>query len=79
MALGAEYFSRMDVFLTKYGNERGVFPWKIEKKKEHPIDFFDPKYNVVLTELTFFLPKMGMTWSDFSWKSEKNDMGKLCF
>ena len=34
-------FSRMDVFFTKYGNERGDFSVKIGKKG-HPINFFDP-------------------------------------
>ena len=64
----------MDVILTKYGHENSVFfrtffdknmgkrtvifPVKI---KRAPIDFFNPKYSVVFTELTFFRPNMGLS------------------
>lgn len=37
-------------------------------KKGHPKDFFDPEYNVVLTDFTFFLLKTGMTAGGFSCK-----------
>ena len=55
----------MDVFLTKYGHESNDFFVKY-RKKGHPIDFFVPYYSVVMTELTFFLPNMGMTEGGFS-------------
>ena len=40
--------------LTKCGHDSCDFFVKNRKKKGHPIDFFGPSYNVVLTELTFF-------------------------
>ena len=67
-------------FLTKYGHENSVFFWEwtffdkiwikelLFRKSRVSIDFFYPKYRVVLTELTFFRPNMGLSAVDFSWK-----------
>ena len=60
----------MDVFLTKYVHESRDFFVK-NWKKGHPIDFFGPSYSVVLTELTFFLPNMGLTAGSFRENFEK--------
>ena len=57
-------FWRRDVFLTKYGQESSDFFVKNGRKKGYSID-------VVLTELTFFLPNMGMTERGFSLKINK--------
>ena len=57
----------MDVFLTKYGHEsRDFFREKSGEKKGHPFDFFGLYCSAVLTEVTFFLPNMGMTAEGFS-------------
>ena len=47
-------FLRQWKFFDKNTGMRAVIsPWKIGKDG-HPINFLDPTYSVVLTELTFF-------------------------
>ena len=55
-------FLRMDVFDKIWVKEL------LFRKSRVSIDFFYPKYRVVLTELTFFRPNMGLSAVDFSWK-----------
>ena len=52
-ALEQDVFKTMEVFDKNTGMRAVISPWKTGKDG-HPINFLDPTYSVVLTELTFF-------------------------
>ena len=66
----------MDVCLTKYGHESSDSFMKNRKKKGILLtSLAHNPYNVVLTELTFFAPNMGMAAGGFHKKMKsKNDL-----
>ena len=60
-------FDTIDVFFDQtWALQEGVFHDFVFKWQENTVIL--KEYSIVLTELTFFLPNMGMTEGGFSWK-----------
>ena len=68
----------MGLFLTKYGYDSIAYFIK-NHQKGHSIEFFVPKYSVVLTEFMFFLSNMGIAEWSFQEKFKNDEIRGGCF